>query len=96
MQKQYLLVEPEAANTEKVERVIRQAPPTFAAYHRSSRFCDLEDLAAEAKCIQGNILAAQRYHPHRQRTKRWNPGVHGTEPVLRVQVILVGHSLLNG
>ncbi|KAH6920248.1 hypothetical protein HPB50_028764 [Hyalomma asiaticum] len=43
--------------------VIRQAHPTFSVYLRGARFRDLEELAAEAKRIQGDILAARAYRP---------------------------------
>ncbi|XP_075730376.1 uncharacterized protein LOC142772131 [Rhipicephalus microplus] len=57
------IAEPRASNEERVERVIRQAHPTFSAYLRGGRFSDLEALAAEAKRIQGDILAARAYRP---------------------------------
>ncbi|XP_075527369.1 uncharacterized protein LOC142559691 [Dermacentor variabilis] len=63
MQELYLLAEHSASNSEKVERVIQQAHPTFAAYLRNGRFHGLDDLAAEAKRIQGDILAARAYRP---------------------------------
>ncbi|XP_049271918.1 uncharacterized protein LOC125758606 [Rhipicephalus sanguineus] len=59
----FSIAEPRASNEELVERVIRQAHPTFSAYLRGSRFRDLEELAAEAKRIQGDILAARAYRP---------------------------------
>nr|XP_050046372.2 uncharacterized protein LOC126543285 [Dermacentor andersoni] len=63
MQDLFLVAEPKASNEERVERVIRQAHPTFSAYLRGGRFRDLEELAAEAKRIQGDILAARAYRP---------------------------------
>ncbi|XP_075542412.1 uncharacterized protein LOC142576232 [Dermacentor variabilis] len=63
MQDLFLIAEPKASNEERVERVIRQAHPTFSAYLRGGRFRDLEELAAEAKRIQGDILAARAYRP---------------------------------
>ncbi|XP_077564721.1 uncharacterized protein LOC144180215 [Haemaphysalis longicornis] len=63
MEELYQIAEPTAPNDERVERVIRQAHPTFAAYLRGARFRDLEELAAEAKRIQGHILASRAYRP---------------------------------
>ncbi|XP_049273339.1 uncharacterized protein LOC119398669 [Rhipicephalus sanguineus] len=63
MEDLFSIAEPRASNEERVERVIRQAHPTFSAYLRGSRFRDLEELAAEAKRIQGDILAARAYRP---------------------------------
>ncbi|XP_037521069.1 uncharacterized protein LOC119397727, partial [Rhipicephalus sanguineus] len=59
----FSIAEPRASNEERVERVIRQAHPTFSAYLRGGRFRDLEELAAEAKRIQGDLLAARAYRP---------------------------------
>ncbi|KAH9360435.1 hypothetical protein HPB48_003049 [Haemaphysalis longicornis] len=63
MEKLYQIAEPTALNDEHVERVIRQAQPTFAAYLRGARFRDLEERAAEPKRIQGHILASRAYRP---------------------------------
>lgn len=63
MDELYRLANPHATNAEKVERVTRQAHPTFAAHFRGCRFADLEELATEAKRIQGDILAARSYRP---------------------------------
>lgn len=63
MQELFALAEPSAPDAEKVERVIRQAHPTFAAYLRGSRFRSLDELALEARRIQGDILAARAYRP---------------------------------
>ncbi|KAH6938170.1 hypothetical protein HPB50_007342 [Hyalomma asiaticum] len=63
LQELYLLADPMAPDAEKVERAIRQAHPTFAAYLRSDRYRNLNDLASDAKRIQGDILAAQTYRP---------------------------------
>ncbi|XP_049524096.1 uncharacterized protein LOC125945831 [Dermacentor silvarum] len=63
MQELYLLADPLASDAEKVERAIRQAHPTFAAYMRSARYRDLNELASDAKRIQGDILAARAYCP---------------------------------
>lgn len=63
MQELFELAEPSAPNAERVERVIRQSHPTFAAYLRGSRFRDLNELASEARRIQGDILAARAYRP---------------------------------
>ena len=63
MQELFELAEPSEPNAERVERVIRQSHPTFAAYLRGSRFRDLNELASEARRIQGDILAARAYRP---------------------------------
>ncbi|XP_077492233.1 uncharacterized protein LOC144103368 [Amblyomma americanum] len=63
MEELFQIAESSASNDERVERVVRQAHPAFAAYLRGGRFRDLEDLAAEAKRIQGNILAMRAYRP---------------------------------
>lgn len=63
MQELFELAEPSAPNAERVERVIRQSHPTFAAYLRGGRFRDLNELASEARRIQGDILAARAYRP---------------------------------
>ncbi|KAH8010008.1 hypothetical protein HPB51_024358 [Rhipicephalus microplus] len=63
LQELYLLADPMASDAEKVERAIRQAHPTFAAYLRSARYRDLNELASDAKRIQGDILAARAYRP---------------------------------
>ncbi|KAH9382002.1 hypothetical protein HPB48_021245 [Haemaphysalis longicornis] len=47
IEKLYQIAEPTALNDEHVERVIRQAQPTFAAYLRGARFRVLEERAAE-------------------------------------------------
>ncbi|XP_077560842.1 uncharacterized protein LOC144175671 [Haemaphysalis longicornis] len=63
MDELFAIAEPHASSEERVERVIRQAHPTFSAYLRGGRFRDLEELAVEAKRIQGDILAARAYRP---------------------------------
>ncbi|XP_037270722.2 uncharacterized protein LOC119162806 [Rhipicephalus microplus] len=63
MEDLFSIAEPRASNEERVERVIRQAHPTLSAYLRGSRFRDLEELAVEAKRIQGDILAARSCRP---------------------------------
>ncbi|XP_077507578.1 uncharacterized protein LOC144118533 [Amblyomma americanum] len=63
MDELYRLADPPATNTDKVERVTRQAHPIFRAYLRGDRFRDLDELAAEAKRIQGDILTARAYRP---------------------------------
>lgn len=63
MQELFLLAKPMASEAEKVERVTRQAHPTFAAYLRGSQFANLNELASEAKRIQADILAARSYRP---------------------------------
>lgn len=73
MEDLYRLADPRATNAEKVDRVTRQAHPTFMAYLRGGRFRDLEELAAEAKRIQGDILAARAYRPP-------PPAAHSLEP----------------
>lgn len=45
MDELFAIAEPLASNEERVERVIRQAHPTFSAYLRGGRFRDLEELA---------------------------------------------------
>ncbi|KAH7931737.1 hypothetical protein HPB51_029765 [Rhipicephalus microplus] len=59
----YLLADPTASDAEKVERAIRQAHPTFASYLRSAHYRDLNEVASDAKRIQGDILAARAYRP---------------------------------
>ncbi|KAH7932817.1 hypothetical protein HPB49_003255 [Dermacentor silvarum] len=61
MEDPFLVAEPKASNEERVERVIRQAHPTFSAYLRAGRFRDLEKLAAKTKRIQGDVIAARAY-----------------------------------
>lgn len=63
MQGAYLLGEHSVSNSGKVERVIRQAYPTFTTYLRNGQFHNLDDLATEAERIQGDILIAHAYHP---------------------------------
>ncbi|KAG0424730.1 hypothetical protein HPB47_028061 [Ixodes persulcatus] len=63
MQELFELAEHSAPHAERVERVIRQSHPTFAAYLRGSRFRDLNELASEARRLQGDILAARAYRP---------------------------------
>ncbi|KAG0415822.1 hypothetical protein HPB47_007003 [Ixodes persulcatus] len=63
MQELFELAEPSAPHAERVERVIRQSHPTFAAYLRGSPFRDLNELASEARRLQGDILAARAYRP---------------------------------
>ncbi|KAH6921288.1 hypothetical protein HPB50_027732 [Hyalomma asiaticum] len=63
MDELYRLANPLASNAEKVERVTRQAHQTFAAHFRGCNYADLEELAAAAKRIQGDILAARAHRP---------------------------------
>lgn len=63
MQEFYSLADPNASHEEQVERVVRQAHPTFAAYLRSSKFRNLDELALEAKRLQSDILASRAYRP---------------------------------
>ncbi|KAG0419156.1 hypothetical protein HPB47_004310 [Ixodes persulcatus] len=63
MQELFEMAGPSAPHAERVERVIRQAHPTFGAYLRGSRFRDMNELASEARRIQRDILAAQAYQP---------------------------------
>lgn len=63
MDELYRIADPSALNCEKVERVTRQAHPTFAAYLRGGKFRDLDELASEAKRIQADILASRAYRP---------------------------------
>ncbi|KAH9379861.1 hypothetical protein HPB48_006108 [Haemaphysalis longicornis] len=73
------IAEPTAPNDERVERVIRQAQPTFAAYLRGARFRDLEERAAEAKRIQGHILASRAYRPLLWQGRLLSPAARGRE-----------------
>ncbi|XP_077508064.1 uncharacterized protein LOC144119238 [Amblyomma americanum] len=63
MDELYRIADPSAPNGEKVERVTRQAHPTFAAYLRGVQFRDLDKLASAAKRIQADILASHAYRP---------------------------------
>lgn len=63
MQEMYSLADPNASYGEQVERVARQSHPTFAAYLRSGKFRNLDDLALEAKRVQADILAVRSYRP---------------------------------
>lgn len=63
MQELYEIACPAASNAEKVERVVMQSHPTFMAYLRGRSFRNLDELAAEARRIQGEILAARQYRP---------------------------------
>ncbi|XP_049528712.1 uncharacterized protein LOC125947611 [Dermacentor silvarum] len=82
MQDLFLIAEPNASNEERVERVIRQAHPTFSAYLRGGRFRNLEELAAEAKRIQGDIIAARAYRPPPPASEALEPSCawRGPEP----------------
>ncbi|KAH6920717.1 hypothetical protein HPB50_028296 [Hyalomma asiaticum] len=89
----YRIADPSAPNCEKVERVMRQAHPTFAVYLRGSEFRDLDELASEAKRIQADILASRAYRDHhRQRRRHSSRDARGTEttfaPVHREMVCL--------
>ncbi|XP_077524728.1 uncharacterized protein LOC144136105 [Amblyomma americanum] len=63
MDELYRIADPSAQNGEKVERVTRQAHPTFAAYLRGVQFRDLNDLASADKRIEADILASRAYRP---------------------------------
>ncbi|XP_077517872.1 uncharacterized protein LOC144128380 [Amblyomma americanum] len=63
MDELYRIADPPAPNGEKVERVTRQAHPTFAAYLRGVQFRDVDELALAAKRIQADILASHAYRP---------------------------------
>ncbi|KAG0443846.1 hypothetical protein HPB47_014467 [Ixodes persulcatus] len=63
MQELFELAESSAPNAERVEHVVRRSHPTFAAFLRSGRFRDLNELASEAWRLQGDILAARAYRP---------------------------------
>lgn len=63
MDELFRIADPSASNGEKVERVVRQAHPTFAAYLRGVQFRDLDQLASAAKRIQADILASRAYRP---------------------------------
>lgn len=82
MEDLFLVAEPNASNEERVERVIRQAHPTFSAYLRGGRFRNLEDLAVEAKRIQGDIIAARAYRPPPPASEALEPSCawRGPEP----------------
>ncbi|KAM7301552.1 uncharacterized protein ISCGN_017071 [Ixodes scapularis] len=54
MQKLLQIADSNATNQEQVERVVRQAHPTFSRY--------LSELAQEARRVQADILAERRYH----------------------------------
>lgn len=56
MQELYLLAEPRAVNVDKVEHIIIQAHPTFAAYLCSSHFRDFQGLAVEVTRIKRDVL----------------------------------------
>ncbi|CAN7978467.1 unnamed protein product [Ixodes persulcatus] len=49
-------------NQEQVERVVRQAHPTFSRYLRGRPFGSLSELAQEARRVQADIQAERRYH----------------------------------
>ncbi|KAG0415292.1 hypothetical protein HPB47_007522 [Ixodes persulcatus] len=62
MQELLQIADPNATNQEQVERVVRQAHPTFSRYLRGRPFGSLSELAQEARRVQANILAERRYH----------------------------------
>ncbi|CAN8017194.1 unnamed protein product [Ixodes persulcatus] len=57
MQKLLQIADPNATNQEQVERVVRQAHPTFSRYLRGRPFGSLSELAQEARRVQADILA---------------------------------------
>ncbi|CAN8010417.1 unnamed protein product [Ixodes pacificus] len=62
MQELLQIADPNATNQEQVERVVRQAYPTFSRYLRGRPFGSLSELAQEARRVQADILAERRYH----------------------------------
>ncbi|KAM7298832.1 uncharacterized protein ISCGN_019400 [Ixodes scapularis] len=62
MQELLQIADPNATNQEQVERVVRQAHPTFSRYLRGRPFGSLSELAQEARRVQADILAERRYH----------------------------------
>ncbi|CAN7994698.1 unnamed protein product [Ixodes pacificus] len=62
MQELLQIADPNATNQEQVERVVRQAHPTFSRYLRGRPFGGLSELAQEARKVQADILAERRYH----------------------------------
>ncbi|XP_077500142.1 uncharacterized protein LOC144110944 [Amblyomma americanum] len=73
MEDLFSIAEPRASNEERVEKTIRQAHPTFSTYLRDGRFRDFVELAAEAKRIQGDILAARAYRPPQPASEALEP-----------------------
>ncbi|KAM7281165.1 uncharacterized protein ISCGN_006028, partial [Ixodes scapularis] len=61
MQELLQIADPNATNQEQVERVVRQAHPTFSRYLRGRPFGSLSELAQEARRVQAAILAERRY-----------------------------------
>ncbi|KAG0434882.1 hypothetical protein HPB47_018808 [Ixodes persulcatus] len=57
MQELLQIADPNATNKEQVERVVRQAHPTFSRYLRGRPFGSLSELALEARRVQADILA---------------------------------------
>ncbi|CAN7977898.1 unnamed protein product [Ixodes persulcatus] len=62
MQELLQIADPNATNKEQVERVVRQAHPTFSRYLRGRTFGSLSELAQEARRVQAYILAERRCH----------------------------------
>lgn len=62
MQELLQIADPNATDQEQVERVVRQAHPTFSRYLRGRPFGSLSELAHEARRVQADILAERRYH----------------------------------
>ncbi|KAG0443520.1 hypothetical protein HPB47_014823 [Ixodes persulcatus] len=62
MQELLQIADPNATNQEQVERVVRQAHPTFLRYMRGRPFGSPSELAQEARRVQADILAERRYH----------------------------------
>ncbi|KAG0411067.1 hypothetical protein HPB47_011810 [Ixodes persulcatus] len=62
MQELLQIAYPNDTNQEQVERVVRQAHPTFSRYLRGRPFGSLSELAQEARRVQADILAERRYY----------------------------------
>ncbi|KAG0422903.1 hypothetical protein HPB47_001300, partial [Ixodes persulcatus] len=62
MQELLQIADPNDTNQEQVERVVRQAHPTFSRCLRGRPFGSLSELAQEARRVQADILAERRYH----------------------------------
>ncbi|CAN7978084.1 unnamed protein product, partial [Ixodes persulcatus] len=62
MQELLQIADPNVTNQEQVERVVRQAHPTFSRYLRGRPFGSLSELAQEARRVLADILAERRYH----------------------------------
>ncbi|KAG0424930.1 hypothetical protein HPB47_027855 [Ixodes persulcatus] len=83
MQELLQITDPNAMNQEQVERVVRQAHPTFSRYLRGRPFGSLTELAQEARRVQADILAERRYHLAIAATDTLEPrcALHGLVPL---------------